>query len=308
MSSEEALSLVFIFGLFPDSSGKTVISTALSRELLNRGVKVGVFKPRSGHNLWYQYEVFLKCKSEGRLFCEDIIKLKKASECQLPYEVLNPVDALLAPLNTQLFIERGLTDRMYILEEELHPHLIIERHTTLGDYGKIRNILLLNERSLKSGSLLVDCEYVNRILMKAERIITIHTAEEWAALSNKLASQSICSCYRKVKDEYEAVVIEGYNDAVAPERQIISDIDIAVGVAPGILVIYDADDFRRVLDVMGRLGKDPRTLRSKEVIKYLKRHRILRIPPVPHFLLRNYDLLCERLGAALDPIVSEMEV
>jgi predicted P-loop ATPase/GTPase len=95
---------VFVFGLFSHSPGKTVASSALARGLLNDGFNVGVFKPRSGHSMWHQYEAFLKCRAEGRLFCEDIMKLKEASRCPLPYEVLNPIDALMSPLKVEKFL------------------------------------------------------------------------------------------------------------------------------------------------------------------------------------------------------------
>jgi predicted P-loop ATPase/GTPase len=61
---------IFVFGLFSDSAGKTVVSSALARGFANKGLDVTVFKPRSGHSFWYQYDAFLNCKEEGRLFRE----------------------------------------------------------------------------------------------------------------------------------------------------------------------------------------------------------------------------------------------
>lgn len=298
--------MVFVFGFFPYSSGKTVVSAGLARGFLNRGLRVGVFKPRSGHNMWYQYDAFLKCKSEGRLFCEDIIKLSEASKCSLSYEILNPVDALMAPLNLETFFRLDLIDWMYTCEEEVFHHLLAERYTMVKD-GNITNTLLLNESNLKRKLILQDESYIDSLSNSMDKIIPIHNVDEWNSYYKKLASKSIYSCYSTLKVNYDILVIEGYNDAVVPELRIVREADIIIGVSPGVAVLYEVNEFRKVVDGLMSLGKDAETLRSKDVVKFIRNFSILRIQPLLDKDLKDYDKLASKLEKLEEKVLSYLE-
>lgn len=116
---------ILVFSLFETSPGRTVVSATLSRGIRNEGLRVAPFKPRSGHNLWYQHDSYDTCKKRESLFCEDIIKLRKAAKCNLPYEVLNPVDALMAPMDAGIYLSNNNTRSMYIDEDNTYNNLIV---------------------------------------------------------------------------------------------------------------------------------------------------------------------------------------
>jgi predicted P-loop ATPase/GTPase len=290
---------IFIFGLFQDSSGKTVLSSALARGFANVGLDVAVFKPRSGHNMWYQYGAYLKCKAARSLFCEDIIKLKEASKCPLPYEVLNPVDALLSVFNTEAFLERKCVSQMFLLEQEAHSQLIVERHSILKD-GKAESVLLLNEGDVNAGLVLVERDYLEELKENAAQVIPVHGPGEWAALSNKLGAKAIQSCYSMVKRACSSLVIEGFNDSVCPEPKVVEEADVIAGVAPGAAIFYEPNEFKRILNTMAKLGRDPKTLRSNSVIKFARKYKALRIPQLPPEYLNDYDRLSVKLGEIVD--------
>lgn len=294
--------MIFVFGVFQDSSGKTVLASALARGLLNRGVNVAVFKPRSGHNMWYQYGAFMKCKSEGSLFCEDIIKLKEASKCPLPYEVLNPVDALLAPFNAEAFLRHELTSHMYLFEHDAFSHLIVERHTLLRN-GASENILLFNERNINTDTVLLDKNYLEGLKRKAFQTIFVHSMGEWAAISTELGSKAICSCYKMIKQTCNSLIVEGFNDSVCPEHEVVKDADVVIGAAPGTAIFYDPDEFKRILEAMIAFGRKPETLKSEHVIKFAKKHKTHKIPPLLPEDLADYDRLSQKLDDVIDHIV-----
>ena len=297
---------IFIFGFLPYSSGKTVVSTALARGLLNRGVRVGVFKPRSGHSMWYQYDAFLKCKSEGKLFCEDIIKLKEASKCSLPYEILNPIDALMSPLNLETFLKLNLVDWMYTFEREVFNHLLVERYTMIRS-GEIINTLLLNEVNLREKLVLRDEEYIDNLSKSMNKVIPIHNVNEWNSYYEKLASKSICSCYSKLKEKYETLIIEGFNDAIVPELKLIYETEIVIGVSPSTAILYEANEFKRVIDGLISLGSNAKTLRSKDIIKFTRKYEILKIPPLSDKDLKDYDTLALKLEKLVDEILLHLK-
>jgi len=300
------LTSIFVFGLFPEDSGKTVISTAIARGLLNEGSRVGVFKPRSGHNLWYQYESFLKCKSEGRLFCEDIMKLMEASRCYLSPEILNPIDALMSVFNVETFLKRRRVGQMYILESEVFSHLVVERYTILED-GEVRRILLINERNLKGDLTLLDSDYIERLEANSDQVIALKSLNEWSSLYRSLAPTSIRSCYDTLNKKFEDIVIEGYNDAIAPDFQLIRDVDIVVGVAPGVALFYDSGEFKKLIDTLRSLGRDPASLRAEDVVRYLKYYEVFKVPPIPRERLTDYDELCRRLKTIVDHVKSGLK-
>lgn len=292
----------FIFELFQDSSGKTVLASGLARGLLSRGVNVGVFKPRSGHNMWHQYGAFLKCKASGSLFCEDIIKLREASKCSLPYEVLNPVDALLSPFNAEAFLERGLTGQMYLFEQDAFSHLIVERHTLYRD-EEFANVLLVNERNISTDIVMLNNDYIRELKRKACQIIPVHSMDEWASTSTQLGSKAICSCYTPVKQECTNLIIESFNDSVCPELEIIRDVEVVIGAAPGTAIFYNSDEFKRILEAMVKLGRNPTTLRSEHVIKFVRKYKTFKIPPLPTEDLTDYDKISRKLEGVVDYLI-----
>jgi len=299
------LTSIFVFGLFPESSGKTVVSTAIARGLLNEGLKVGVFKPRSGHNLWYQYESFLKCKSEGGLFCEDIIKLMEASRCYLQPEILNPVDALMSVFDVEAFLKRRKVGQMYIIEPEIFSHLLVERYTILENED-VRRILLINERNLKTQLTLLDSDYIDRLEASSDQVIPIKSLKEWSSTYQNLAPISIRSCYHLLNRKFEDIVIEGYNDAVAPDFQVLRDVDVVVGVAPGAALFYDSREFKKLIETLQSLGRDPTSLRAEDVVRYLKHYEAFRVPPLPRESLTDYDRLCKRLKTIVEHVKSSL--
>jgi len=287
---------IFIFGLLPESSGKTVISSALARGMINRGMKTCVFKPRSGHNFWYQYDAFLKCKNEGRLFCEDIMKLREACKSRLPPEILNPVDALLSPLNVKTFIKRNAINQLYIFEDDIFLHLIAERYTLCND--RIKNILCINMKSLKSCLLMTDREYIRKLESHADEVLYLSNVDEWNSVFQCYGPKAISSCYQKISKSTDYMIIEGFNDAVCPERSL--RYDLVIGVAPGITIFYDAENFHAVLETFEGLGKDPKGLRAKDVLRYLKKIEVLSIHALPSSCFKNYDRLSEKLSQVVD--------
>ena len=287
---------IFIFGLFPEDSGKTVFSSALARGFVNSGIRACVFKPRSGHSLWHQYDAFLKCREAGRLFCEDIIKLRKACRSRMPFEVLNPIDALMAPLNASRFIEHKTVNQLYIFEEDVFLHLVAERYTICKD-DELRNILCVNRRVEESNIALNDPEYLEGLKRRADKIIYLHNSDDWSRTFEDYGSEAIMSCYGRISGEYSHIIVEGYNDAVCPGGEL--RYDLVVGVAPGAAIFYDADEFHKILEIHKSLGKNPTALRAKDIIKYL-RGRIMPIPPLPSSHLKDYDLLSRDLSHLVD--------
>lgn len=243
---------VFVFGLLPDSPGKTLVSRAIVRGLINRGMDVGVFKPRSGHNYWYQYDAFRNCREEGQLFCQDIIELREARGGDtLPYVLTNPVDALMSPLRVEGYLLGKEWNQFYIDEYQSFSHLVLERYTIYNS-GIINNIICINSASAKD-VLFQEETFVKDVISKASEAIQIGSVEKWNQVYEELSSQAIPSCYKKVCEEHRNVLIEGYNDAVCPNPDLIYD--LVIGVAPGLVIFYDPERFAQIIKFMKDSGE-----------------------------------------------------
>lgn len=297
-----ALISIYVFGLFPISPGKTVVSTALCRALLNRGFKVAPFKPRSGHNLWYQYDAFKKCKKESRLFCEDIIKLKEASRCYLPYEILNPVDALMAPLDAGDFLEKNYVREMYLKEGDTFSHLLVERYTSCEE-GNIKSIICLNEKSL-SRKALTDRDYIHDLMEQSDDVVTVEDESGWISAFRRFGPRSISTCARRIAEEHEVIVVEGFNDAVCPAPEL--RYDAVAGVGPGAAAMFDSGDFERVIKLKSMIGVDPMGLRSEDIVEFIKPERILAIPALDNGVLTDFDQLSKTLVEMVDAILKQL--
>lgn len=259
------------------------------------------FKPRSGHNLWYQYDAYEKCRSEGRLYCEDIIKLRAASRCSLAHELLNPIDALLAPIEARGFLEEGRGREIYLLEEDTYSHLIVERYTHWD--GGLRHRMLINER-WSSRRLLMDEGHLQRLLAEAEEVIRVKSIEEWGDTYRRLASPSILTCMGEISRSCELLVVEGYNDAACP---IKVEYQIVIGAAPGVAAFYNPEEYSTVLEVYRSLGREPLELRARDVIPFLKPEGFVEISPLKRAELEDYDRLSEKLSPLVEATLMSVE-
>jgi predicted P-loop ATPase/GTPase len=294
---------IFIFGFLPYSSGKTVVACAVARGLANHGYSVGAFKPRSGHNFWYQYEAVYKGLEGGHLFCEDIMKLRAASRCQLPLEILNPVDALMSPINVESFLERRQLDRLYLIQRDMFAHLVGERYTILRN-GKQELTLCLNEENICSGLILFDIKFLRSLKSSVNKIIPVKSLSEWNEVFQTLGPLAMQSCYREIVDKSEYVIVEGFNDAVCPDKSL--RYNLVIGVAPGLAIFYNAEKFHQRLYTLEKLGKDPITLKSEDIVKYLKKERILKIPPLTKQILDDYESLSQKLEEIVNLTIDEL--
>ncbi|MEM2134966.1 MAG: hypothetical protein Q6366_005875 [Candidatus Freyarchaeota archaeon] len=296
------MTTIFVFGLLPESPGKTLTSRAIVRGLISRGLDVGVFKPRSGHNYWYQYDAFQKCKEEGQLFCQDIIELTEARGGDtLPYVLTNPVDALMAPLKIENYLGKNC-NQFYLDDYHTFTHLVMERYTFYE--ADITNTLCINSARMRD-LLFSEPSFLKDVTSKAARTIQIDSLEAWNQIYKDLSSKAILSCYRKVCEKHGNILIEGYNDAVCPEPDL--NYDIVVGVAPGIAIFYDSERFTQVLKFMKYLGRDPLGLRAENILEHLKTDKIFKVPSLVSQEKKDTDTLSEKLSPIVDYAEKKIE-
>lgn len=288
---------VFVFGLLPESSGKTTVCMAIARGLRLKGWEVGIFKPRSGHSYWYHHDVYARCREEGRLYSWDVLRLAEACGCNmLPLEVLNPVDALFSPP------DRLALDSRFVEIHSADPFLslVAERYTFFDGAPKIT--LCLNGVNLGKDCLLFkDWDYIKELERKASRVVVVESLEEWNRFYVQHAHAAIVSCYNAVCRRSDVVVVEGFNDAVCPDPEL--GFSLALGVAPGVVFIYNGERFKRAVEAAAAPPRDPRNLEARNIVDLLKPEAAVRIPALTSREVSDSG----RLASKLSNLVSRVE-
>lgn len=273
------------------------------RGLIDRGFDMGVFKPRSGHNYWYQYDAFLSCVDEGQLFCSDIIKLREACrEDTLPYELMNPIDSLLSPLKVDNYLIENEWNQFFIDDYQTFSHLVMERYTIYN--SEIVNIICLNSNNFKN-VLSPEKMFLEEVISKADETIELDCLRKWNQVYKKLSSKAILSCYEKICEKYENILIEGYNDAICPDPKL--KYDIILGVAPGIVIFYEPERYSQIIKFMRNSGKNPLTLRAKNILEYTRESEIIKIPPLTSEEKNDTNILSKKLSLLIDYIEGKLE-
>lgn len=242
----------------------------------------------------------MRCKEEGRLYCEDIIKLRGASVCRLPYEILNPLDTLIAPLDAGWFLKSDRIRELYLRHGDEFTKFILERYTTAEGEGH-SSIYCVNE--INEERALGDDEYIQRVT-RGVRVYRIKSSEEWNRIYNRYARRSVESCAERINAEHENLLIESFSDEVYLTPGV--RYDVAIGVGPGIAVLYPPDKLERVLSIKTR-DESMKTLKASKVIPLIKPDRIIDIPPLSKEEIGDYDLLSTRMEELIDEVHKALE-
>jgi predicted P-loop ATPase/GTPase len=274
---------IFVFGYQNEASGKTTISVSMARALANEGTKMGVFKPVSAHNFWYQYDHTLRNSEAKTLFCEDIYKLAKAAKLSLPYQILNPVDRLISQPDIERYAAPSPIER-----------ILLERITSYE--GGIKDLYLINERA-KDG-LLFQNEVLETIC-EGKETKRCQNFEEWDAIERNALSSAIGTCYNHLCTENEIVLVESYNDEIP---FLLPDIAHAIMVAPGKIFIYSGIDFKECFETNAKIKG--RT-RGADIFREIKSQYIIELSPLKREQLEDYDFLAREIGK---PILEAMDV
>ncbi len=230
------------------SSGKTTLLIGLTYLLKEEGIKTCPFKPLSVHNWFIDYSTTLENIKYGTIFCSDIIKLREVSECKQKYELLNPVDFLTTPLDPLWFIENNFSSMYYVYINDLLKNTVIIR-TTIPKSHSLYNIAIVNRWLLEKNMAIVDTQIIERILSRSDQVIEFLNLNELEKIVNIYAYNSIKDSYQHlIESNYDIILIESFQDVAWPLTDN-DDIDIIIGISPGVIVIYDTNRYKLALNI-----------------------------------------------------------
>jgi predicted P-loop ATPase/GTPase len=185
---------ILIIGLKNNNSGKTSLTRAIISQLKDNGYETCGFKPFSGNNIWYDFDIIDKTLSEGRIYSKDALLLKKESTLNANEESLNPIH--------RIWNEPANINPITHL-----PNFIIDR-ITLKKRLKNEHLLIINQKNLKQ----IPVKYLNKIFEKSHEKHTITKIETLNKLIQKYYKKALETNYQSIKKKCDYIIIESYPD------------------------------------------------------------------------------------------------
>lgn len=251
---------ILCVGLKEINSGKTTLVLALIRYFQEKGLEVGGFKPRSGNNLWYHWEIVKNGLDQGMIYGKDAQIIYNALDQKLPISKINPVHRLWVPEEKEVKwngFPSFLLDRIHIKGQQI---IALNLHTKIP----------------------IDEKYFEKLFARS-KIREIKTRED---LSNilKLYDEANEWAYHELKKEFDNLIIESYINVALPWREI-SNIDYVFVVRPFQIRIFEGEKYLKAHEVLFSL---PIEEEVQDVIKHLKPIQTIKIPPFSEDITQNY--------------------
>jgi len=264
--------MILVVGLLPYDSGKTTLAKSLVLKARELGVDVGVSKPITAVNGWYQYESVLRSMELGVLVGNDIYSLHSAANSSDPIEVEGAVVSLLMPPDPERI---GWQSSAYTALS-LFDQVVCIRVTEIGSEGveETRHFYAPSNIHKLSDTLKSEVQKLLDSLRPEAVEVTQEQVEGILLNSYKLADD----CLKCITEKHSLVVVESYSNAAAPAQSSL-DAKIVIAVAPGKAAIYDGELYRKALMAISGI-KEPWLTTTEEVIKLLKPLLTIELKPV----------------------------
>lgn len=241
---------VLVSGLLVYDSGKTWLGLSLVRRLLLQGVGVGVFKPVAGHDAWHQYSTVVESFRRGVLVGEDVARYA-AVVGDSSLELMNPIDVLLAPPNPLSYL--GVDIYAYLSDLEDQFKQIVLARLSLCRENSTHHFIFRSNLERVAPPLRRELERLSLKLSATEERLEDFIGK----LRSSEVEDELMRCLSSVERGRDVVVIESFNNAIAPFRSILNTIDILVVVAPSAAAVYQniGEVLKAVEDAVNRYGE-----------------------------------------------------
>jgi len=232
--------VVLISGLIPYDSGKTWFTLSSALYARSLGLKVKVFKPVAGHNLWYSPRTIKRSVNVGLLLGNDATMYYENSLMDDP-AIGNPMAIATTPPDPLFYnknIEAYLTDI-----ESVYASTVVSRITDCS--SKVIKHYYYPENLEKTPTL---------IRKAIKKLISVLRAEKSSVselikyLESVDSERNINMCLNILQRSGDLVFVESFNDAISPCLSLLNNLDAIVIVAPGrVLVYWDVNTVRNVV-------------------------------------------------------------
>ncbi|MEM0368147.1 MAG: hypothetical protein QXN57_01720 [Desulfurococcaceae archaeon] len=265
--------LVLVAGLIPYESGKTWFTLGSALSARNHGLRVEVFKPVAGHNLWYSPRAVEKTLKLKLLVGNDVAIYYDNKFIEDP-AIANPIALATAPPDPTRYLEK--IDEYLRILEETYSITVLSRITSCHSRTIRHNLYYENlEKTSPSTRRFVE---KLALVLKAEK-------SSLPSLLNYMSSSSVDhdlnKCLELIEKRCDIVFVESFNDAITPYAGLLERTNLIAVVAPSRVFVYEnSSKLREVLENnVKKLGLEG--FRAKFIVGDLRPDTILNIEFTP---------------------------
>jgi predicted P-loop ATPase/GTPase len=244
---------ILIIGLKPHNSGKTSLARALVSYLKEKKHTVCGFKPFSGNNIWYDFDIIDHTLSEGRIYGKDVFLLKQESDIHTAEEILNPIH--------RIWNEPATIDPVTHL-----PNFIVDR-ITLQDTETHNSMLLINQNTVQQ----LPEKYIKKL---SETSYIKHTIQDVATLNKHTATyykKAVIQNYQTIQNQFDYIVIESYADQALFTWKGIPHFDAVIAIEPWQITFYDPVQYEKALQLSTQISTWE--VSTQKIVELLKPER-----------------------------------
>ncbi len=287
---------VLIVGLVPEKPGKTMAAIGIAAGLKKVGFNIVACKPLSIENWYLNYSATIEGINVGKPVSMDVIRFIEALDIEEPYELLNPVSNVTAPLNPEAFLEARSPTSFFTYRYDIFRQIFLSRISLPLRENKIYNMGLLNTSVLNRNFVYVPREILYGLTKRLDNLEKIPSIQAFSNTISLNAAKSIEASIHVLSKKYSIVIIEGYSDDAWPLHPNAS-IDIVVAVSPGKLLLYDAKKYRLAISLRSHLIPKPKSISLSDIFSLLNPMHVINFPPIPP------NALPENIAEKMDEIL-----
>ncbi len=285
--------VIFVGGLLPFDSGKTILVSALIDSFSSYKKAVTPFKPLSGNNLYYNYakikKIALKYHNILSLDINDIID-SMSNKPKIDPTILNPVHQLHSPAIPYYFLKEKAMSVYFSQYSDSKP--LIQRFTSFNEKEEIYHTLLINNKLYSSNKFLNDKDLLDEVI-EASTIHYYNNENEYLSLNEKYYAHATATTFDRIKREYPIIVIEGYNNSAHP-AWCVREANVILLVGPETLFVYEPEQYFMAIDNYHAINRNKPTT-TDVVVKLLE----------PNFSL-NLKIKKESFKESIDKLASDI--
>ncbi len=228
--------IVLVNGLIPHDAGKTWFTLSLAKSLMDRGLNISVYKPVAGHSAWYQFQTVLNSLKYGILVGEDVVKYIEVLGLNLDFELINPLDILLAPPDPRIY--KNMVEYLGALEDQFKQVVLFR----ISNYkGKVNDhyIVVDNVDNVVFGLK----KWINELAEKL-KAKSISLSELIKLMYSKKTLEVLDYNLDLMLNKHDVVIVESFNDAAIPYYNLLEKVDVVFTVAPGYVYVINAMSFK----------------------------------------------------------------
>jgi len=294
---------VLVAGLLPGKSGKSCVALGLLAGLLNRGIKVGFFKPLATLDLYDDYLGVEVSYEEGVPIASELVALREFSLDVDDPNLINPVAVLTAPLKPESFIEARTPASYFSYSADLFRRTAIIKAVI---YEPVKAVLAyVNQWAIDRKILEVDSGVIAKLTRRADEIVRINNLDDLRETYKRVSVRAVETAYEKLLGRHRVFIVEGYDNSAWPLPPH-GDVDIVVTVAPGTALIYPGARYKAAVALKsGGSLIYLRRITTADIFTLISPAHVVKIPP-----FRPYDPLetrAEKMARLVDLIVSKFE-